>query len=167
MEINFKAEEIIGIAVMMNNGSVPFMGLNTILPQGVENVYKWKPSFMFDKVVKECKQKFESMGIMESYTFTNLTCVMLKSKYQISLANSDNKIVDSIFLSDNNTAGRMTFNDDGTYTMTDELDQKTLVDEMTKKAKEGSYKVYLREHLCKPLTIGVEDIEAIFDLMHI
>lgn len=166
MDIKFTAEEIIGLAVMMNNGSVPFMGLNTILPQGVENVYKWKPSFMFDKVVKDSKQKFEQMGIMESYTFTNLTFVMLKSKYQISLAGKDNKIVDAIFLADNNMAGRMSFNDDGTYTMVDELDQKALVDEFMEKAKAGSYKVYLKEHLCKPITIGAEDIEEIFYLMH-
>ena len=66
MEIQFTADEIIGIAVMMNNGTVPFMGLKTILPHGVENVYKWKPSFMFDKVVKESKKRFEQMGIMES-----------------------------------------------------------------------------------------------------
>ena len=162
----FLADEIIGLAVMMNNGTVPFMGVSTILPQGVENVFKWKPSFMFDKVVKDSKKRFEQMGIMESYNFTNLTYVMLKSKYQISLAKDDGKIVESIFLAENNMAGRMNFEEDGTYTMVDDLDQKTIVEEMTKKAKEGSYKVYLREHLCKPLTIEPEDIEEIFSLMH-
>jgi len=166
LEIKFKAEEIIGLAVMMNNGTVPFMGVATILPQGVENVFKWKPSFMYDKVIKDSKQRFEQMGIMESYNFTNLTYVMLKSKYQISIANDNEKIVESIFLAENNMAGKMEFGDDGAYTMTDELDQKKLVDEMKKKAKEGSYKVYLREHLCKPLTIEPEDIEEIFSLMH-
>ena len=60
----------------------------------------------------------------------------------------------------------MEFSEDGTYLMTDELDQKMIVDEMTKKAKEGKYKVYLRELLCKPLTIDAEDIEEVFSLMH-
>ena len=166
LEIKFTAEEIIGLAVMMNNGTVPFMGVATLLPQGVENVYKWKPSFLFDKVIKDSKQRFEQMGIMESYNFTNLTYVMLKSKFQISLADDSGKIKEAIFLAENNMAGRMEFEDDGTYMMTDDLDQKKLVDETTKKAKEGSYKVFLREHLCKPLTISAEDIEEIFSLMH-
>ncbi len=166
MEVKFTAEEITGLAVMMNNGTVPFLGVATILPQGVENVFRWKPSFMFDKVVKDSRQRFEQMGIMESYNFTNLTYVMLKSKYQISLANESGRIVEAIFLADNNMAGRMEFSEDGTYLMTDELDQKMIVDEMTKKAKEGKYKVYLRELLCKPLTIDAEDIEEVFSLMH-
>lgn len=166
MEIKFTAEEIAGMAVMMNNGSIPFMGLATILPQGVENIFKWKPSFMFDKVVKECKDKFEQMGILESYEFTNLLCAMLKAKYQISIANGD-KLIESMFLGENDTAGTMKFEDDGTYTMTDGFSPKKLVDEFSKKAKESGYKVYLREHLCKPVTISADDIEEIFNLMHI
>ena len=166
LEVKFTAEEIIGLAVMMNNGTVPFMGVSTILPQGVENVYKWKPSFMFDKVIKDSKQRFEQMGIMESYKFTNLTYVMLKSKFQISIADNSGRIVEAIFLADHNMAGRMEFGEDGTYTMTDELDQKKLVDEMTQKAKAGAYKVFLREHLCKPLSIEAEDIEEILAILH-
>lgn len=167
MEVKFTAEEIIGLAVMMNNGTVPFMGVSTILPQGVENVYKWKPSFMYEKVIRDSKQRFEQMGIMESYNFTNLTYVMLKSKYQISLADESGRITESIFLADNNMAGRMEFGTDGTYTMTDDLDQKMIVDEMTEKAKKSSCKVYLRERLCKPLSIEAGDIEEIFSLMHV
>ncbi len=166
LEIKFTAEEISGMAVMMNNGVIPFMGIATILPQGVENVFKWKPSFMYDKVVKECKEKFEQMGIMESYEFTNLLCLMLKSKYQISTANGD-KLIESIFLGENDTAGTMVFESDGTYTMTDGLTPKTLVSEFSKKAKDSGYKVYLREHLCKPVPISADDIEEIFNLMHI
>ena len=85
MEIKFTAEEIIGMAVMMNNGTVPFMGLATILPQGVENVFKWKPSFMFNKVVEASKNRFKEQGIFESFEFTNLTYTMLKSTYQLSI----------------------------------------------------------------------------------
>ena len=166
LEIKFTAEEIVGMAVMMNNGTVPFMGLATILPQGVDNPFKWKPSFMFDKVVKESKSRFEQMGILESYEFTNLTYVMLKSKYQISIAVGD-KLVESIFLAENDTAAKMKFEDDGTYSVTDGFDQKTLVEEFAKQAQDGSYKVFLKEHLCKPVTISADDIEEIFNLMHI
>lgn len=166
MEIKFTAEEIVGMAVMMNNGTVPFMGVASILPQGVENPFKWKPSFMFDRVVKDSKGKFEQMGILESYEFTNLTYTMLKSKYQISIANGD-KLIESIFLAENDSAGKMKFEDDGTYTMTDGFDQKTLVEEFSKQAKESGHRVYLREHLCKPVTISPDDIEEIFNLMHI
>lgn len=168
MEINFTAEQITGLAVMMNNGTVPFMGLATILPQGVENVYKWKPSFMFDKVVKEARSQFEQMGIMESYEFTNLIYTMIKAKYQISIAKGDGENpIESIFLADNNTAGKMLFNSDNTYTMTDGYEPKTLVQEFAKKAKEGSYKVYLREQGEKSVKISADDIEEIFNLMHI
>ncbi len=168
MEIKFTAEEIIGMAVMMNNGSVPFMGLSTILPQGVENVFKWKPSFMFNKVVEASRDKFKENGILESFEFTNLTYTMLKSKYQISITKGDEtKIEEAIFLADNNTAGTMTFNSDGTYTMVDGFDQKTLVSDFSEKAKNGSYKVYLREHLCKPVKISADDIEEVFNLMHV
>ena len=166
MEIKFTAEEIVGMALMMNNGTVPFMGLATILPQGVENPFKWKPSFMFDKVVKDSKGRFEQMGILESYEFTNLTYTMLKAKYQISVANGD-KLVESIFLAENDTAGKFKFEEDGSFTMTDGFDQKALVEEFSKKAKEGGYKVFLREHLCKPVVINADDIEEIFNLMHI
>lgn len=166
MEMSFTADEITGLAVMMNNGTVPFMGLATILPQGVENVYKWKPSFMFDKVVESVKGKFSQMGILESYEFTNLTYTMLKSKYQISIFKGD-RIVESIMLADNNTAGKLVFNDDNTYTMIDGFDPKQLVAEFGKKAEEGGYKVQLREHLSKPVKISANDIEEIFNLMHI
>lgn len=170
MEIVFKAEEIIGMAVMMNNGTIPFMGLATLLPQGVENVFKWKPSFMFDKVVKENTQRFEQMGILESYEFTNLACTMLKSTYQISIAKSasdENKLVESIFLSENNMAGDLVFNDDGTYKMTDGYDAKKLVQDFAKKAKDGDYTVFLKEAHSKPVVIQPEDIEETFNLMHI
>lgn len=153
------------MAVMMNNGTVPFMGLATILPQGVENIYKWKPSFMFDKVVEKAKQKFVQLGILESYEFTNLLYTMLKAQYQISIAKGDN-IEESIFLAGNNTSGRMIFNSDHTYTMTDGYDQKSLVSEFAKKAKDGGYKVYLRENTDKPVEISADDIEEIFNLMH-
>ncbi len=168
MEIKFTTEEIIGIAVMMNNGTVPFMGLATILPQGVENIFKWKPSFMFDKVVKNAKSRFEQMGILESYEFTNLTYTMLKSKYQISILKEEGgKPTESIFLAENNTACKMMFEEDGTFTVTDGLEQKKLVDEFTKKAKDEKAFVSLREHLCKPVEIQADDIEEIFHLMHI
>lgn len=166
MEIKFTAEEIAGMAVMMNNGTIPFMGLSTILPHGVENVFKWKPSFMFDKVVKDCKNKFEQMGILESYEFTNLLCTMLKAKYQISIVNGD-KIIESMFLGDNDMAGTMKFEDDGTYTMIDGLTPKKLVDEFSKKSKESGFKIYLKEFLSKPVVISADDIEEIFNLMHI
>ncbi len=170
MEIVFKAEEIIGMAVMMNNGTIPFMGLATLLPQGVENVFKWKPSFMFDKVVKENTKRFEQMGILESYEFTNLACTMLKATYQISIAKSEedeNHPVESIFLSENNMAGDMVFCDDGTYKMTDGYDAKKLVADFAKKAKEGKYTVFLKEKQGKPVVIQPEDIEETFNLMHI
>ncbi len=166
MEIKFTAEEIIGIAVMMNNGTVPFLGLATILPQGVENVFKWKPSFMFDKVVKSSKARFEQMGIMESYEFTNLTYVMLKSKYQISIAKNE-KLIESMFLAENGAAGTLIFEEDGTYTMTDGKEQKKVVDEFVKKAKSDDYTVYLKEQQSKPVVISAEDIEEVFNLMHI
>ena len=166
LEIKFNAEEIVGMAVMMNNGTVPFMGVASILPQGVENPFKWKPSFMFDKVVKDSKNKFEQMGILESYEFTNLTYTMLKSKYQISIANGD-KLIESIFLAENDTAGKMKFEDDGTFTMTDGFEQKTLVEEFSKEAKDSGYKVFLKEQGSKPVTISSDDIEEIFNLMHI
>lgn len=169
MEIKFTAEEIIGMAVMMNNGTIPFMGLATLLPQGVENVFKWKPSFMFDKVVKDNTARFQQMGILESYEFTNLACTMLKSTYQISIAKgeeNENKPVESIFLSEN-AAGDMVFNDDGTYTMTDGHDPKKLVSDFAKKAKDGGYTVFLKENKGKPIVIMPEDIEETFNLMHL
>lgn len=166
MEIKFTAEQIIGLAVMMNNGTVPFLGLVTILPQGVENVFKWKPSFMFDKVVDTVTEKYKQMGIMESFQFTNLTYTMLKSKYQVSLF-KDGKITESIFLAENNTAGLMTFNEDGTYTMKDEFDPKELVDMFAEKAKKTNCKVYLRERSSKPARISANDITEVFNLMHI
>lgn len=165
MEINFTAEEIAGMAVMMNNGTVPFLGLATVLPHGVENVYKWKPSFMFDKVIEESKKKFRQMGILESYEFTNLTYTMLKCKYQISIAKGE-ALEEAIFLAENNTAGKMIFNSDHTYTVTDGYDQKSLVSEFAKKAKNGGYKAYLREQPSKPAEISADDIEEIFNLMH-
>ncbi len=166
--MNFTPEDIIGIAVMMNNGKVPFLGLSTILPQGVENVFKHKPSFMFSRVVDGCRGKFNEMGILESYQFTNLTYTMLKSKYQISISKGDEtNIEESIFLAENGSAGILKFNDDETYNMSDGMDQKTLVAEFAKKAKEGGYNVFLREHLCKPVKIGADDIEEVFNLMHI
>jgi len=168
LEIQFTADEIIGIAVMMNNGTVPFMGLKTILPHGVENVYKWKPSFMFDKVVKDSKKRFEQMGIMESYEFTNLTYAMLKAKYQISVSKGEGEnLIESIFLCENNACGKMKFNDDGTYTMTDGFVQKKLVSEFTKEAKDNKYTVYLKEQHSSPVEIPAEDIEEIFNLMHV
>lgn len=170
MEIVFKAEEIIGLAVMMNNGVIPFMGLGTLLPQGVENVFKWKPSFMFDKVVKDNTKRFEQMGILESYEFTNLACVMLKYDYQISIAKkkeNENKPLESIFLGENNAAGRMTFEKDSTYKMTDGLDPKKLVAEFQKKAEEGKYTVFLKEKHAKPIIISASDIGETFNLMHI
>ena len=168
MEIQFTADEIIGIAVMMNNGSVPFMGLKTILPHGVENVYKWKPSFMFDKVIKDSKKRFEQMGIMESYEFTNLTYVMLKAKYQISVTKKEgHKLMESIFLCENDTCGKMIFNDDDTYTMTDGFEQKKLVAEFAKAAKDNKYTVYLKEQHSSPVVIQADDIEEIFNLMHV
>ena len=170
MEIVFKAEEIIGLAVMMNNGTIPFMGLGTILPQGVENVFKWKPSFMFDKVVKENTKRFEQMGILESYEFTNLACTMLKATYQISIGksgNDENHIDESIFLSENNAAGDLVFNGDGTYKMTDGYDAKKLAEDFAKKAKSGDYTVYLKERGAKPVVISPEDIVETFNLMHI
>lgn len=166
MEIKFTAEEIAGMSVMMNNGTIPFMGLVTILPHGVENVFKWKPSFMFDKVVKSCKEKFEQMGIMESYEFTNLLCVMLKSKYQVSIAENE-KMLESMFLGDNGTCGIMKFEADGTYTMTDGFKIKQLVQDFSKKAREGNYKIYLREQQCKPVAIVADDIEELLNLMFI
>ncbi len=170
MEIKFTAEEIIGLAVMMNNGTIPFMGVQTLLPQGVENVFKWKPSFMFDKIVKENTERFAQMGILESYEFTNLSCALLKSTYQISVAKDEesiNKPAESIFLSEGNNAGHMTFNDDGTYTMTDGHDPKKLTADFAKKAKEGNYTVFLKESNNKPVVIQPEDIEEIFNLIHI
>ena len=164
--MTFTSEQITGLAVMMNNGSVPFMGLVTILPQGVDNVYKWKPSFMFDKVVKEVTDKYKQMGILESFEFTNLTYTMLKSKYQITVSEGE-KNKESIFLAENNTACKMIFNTDGTYTVTDGFEQKTLVDEFSKKAKDSSYTVWLRENSAKPVKITADDIEEIFNLMHI
>ena len=154
----------------MNNGTIPFMGLSVLLPQGVENVFKWKPSFMFDKVVKDNTERFQQMGILESYEFTNLACTMLKATYQISIAKSkeeEDKPIESIFLSENNIAGRMTFNDNGTYTMTDGFDTKKLVNDFAKKAKEGGYTVFLKEKRGKPIVIQPEDIEETFNLMHI
>lgn len=170
MEIVFTAEEIIGMAVMMNNGTIPFMGLNTLLPQGIENVFKWKPSFMFDKVVKENTARFEQMGILESYEFTNLACTMLKATYQISIAKSahdENKLIESIFLTENNAAGHLVFNSDGTYKMTDGYDAKKLVSDFAKKAKDGGYTVFLKEKQNKPVVIQPEDIVETFNLMHI
>ena len=170
MEITFKAEEIIGLAVMMNNGTIPFMGLGTLLPQGVENVFKWKPSFMFDKVVKENTERFQSMGILESYEFTNLACTMLKSTYQISIAKdeaNENKPEESIFLSENNTAGHMIFEKDGTYKMTDGFDPKQLIADFAGKAKNGKYTVFLKEKGAKPVVIQPEDIEETFNLIHL
>lgn len=170
MEIVFKAEEIIGMAVMMNNGTIPFMGLATLLPQGVENVFKWKPSFMFDKVVKENTQRFRQMGILESYEFTNLACTVLKSTYQISItkgAENENHPVESIFLAENNTAADMVFNDDGTYKVTDGHDPKKLVEDFAKKAKKGGYTVFLKENKGKPAEISPEDIVETFNLMHL
>lgn len=166
MEITFTAEDIAGLAVMMNNGTVPFKGLATILPQGVENIYKWKPSFMFDKVVNDVKKKFEEQGILNSFEFTNLTFVMLKSKYQISIEKGD-KIVESVFLTENHTAGTMVFNDDGTYTMSDGAEPKNLIKEFSKKADSENYKVQLKEYLSKPVKISANDIEEIYNLMHI
>ena len=166
MEIKFNAEEIVGMAIMMNNGTVPFKGVASILPQGVENPFKWKPSFMFDKVVKDSKSKFEQMGILESYEFTNLTYTMLKSKYQISIANGD-KLIESIFLAENDTAGKMKFEDDGTFTMTDGFEQKKLVAEFAKAAKDNKYTVYLKEQHSSPVVISADDIEEIFNLMHV
>ncbi len=166
MEIKFTADEIAGLAVMMHNSSVPFLGLGTILPHGVENVYKWKPSFMFDKVIAQIKDKYSQMGILESYEFTNLTYTMLKSKYQISICNGDHP-QESIMLAENNTAGKLVFNDDGTYTMTDGYDPKQLVKDFAAKAKSSGHKVYLRELGGKPVKISADDIEEIFNLMHI
>lgn len=166
MEITFTADQITGLAVMMNNGTVPFMGLSTILPQGVENVYKWKPSFMFDKVVDGVKEKFKQMGIMESFEFTNLTYTILKAKYQISISKGE-KPEESIFLAENNTAGKMIFNTDGTYTVSDGYDQKELVESFSHKAKNNSYSVFLREAPSKPVKISADDINEIFNLMHI
>lgn len=169
MEIEFKAEEIIGMAVMMNNGTIPFMGVGTLLPQGVENVFKWKPSFMFDKVVKENTERFQQMGILESYEFTNLACTMLKATYQISLAKSEEDAdhpVESIFLSEN-ASGHMTFEDDHTYKMTDGYDSKKLVADFAKKAKDGNFTVFLKEHQGKPVVISADDIEETFNLLHI
>ena len=170
MEINFTAEEIIGMAVMLNNGTIPFMGVGTLLPQGVENVFKWKPSFMFDKVVKDNTDRFAQMGILESYEFTNLACTMLKSTYQISIAKdkeSENKPIESIFLSENNVAGHMFFNSDGTYKMTDGHDPKKLAASFASKAREGKYTVFLKEKHSKPVVIQPEDIEETFNLMHL
>ncbi len=167
MEIKFTADEIAGLAVMMHNSSVPFLGISTILPHGVENVYKWKPSFMFDKVLTQLKEKYSQMGILESYEFTNLTYTMLKSKYQISIGGGEHHLSESIMLAENNTAGKLVFNSDGTYTMTDGYDPKTLVKEFADKAKTGGYKVFLRELGGKPVKIAAEDIEEIFNLMHI
>lgn len=168
VEVKFTADEIIGMAVMMNGGNVPFMGLACILPQGVENVFKWKPSFMFNKVIEASKNRFKERGILESYEFTNLTYTMLKSKYQISITKGDEtQIEESIFLADNNTAGIMVFNSDGTYTMTDGFEQKALVSEFSEKAKSGGYRVYLKESMVKPVKISADDIEEIFNLMHI
>lgn len=166
MEITFTAEEIAGLAVMMNNGSVPFMGIATIIPQGVENVYKMKPSFMFGKVVNEVRDKYKKEGILDSFEFTNLTYTMLKSKYQISIEKGE-KMTESIFLADNNMAGKLVFNNDGTYTMSDGVDPKALVEEFSKKAKSENYKVHLKEISEKPVKISAEDIEEIFNLMHI
>lgn len=166
MEMTFTSEQIAGLAVMLNNGSVPFLGIATILPQGVENIYKWKPSFMFDKVIKEVTDKYKQMGILESFEFTNLTYTMLKSKYQITLSNGE-KNQESIFLAENNTACKMVFNSDGTYTVTDGLEQKALVESFSKKAKDGSFTVWLRENSAKPVKITADDIEEIFNLMRI
>lgn len=154
----------------MNNGTIPFMGLGTLLPQGVENVFKWKPSFMFDKVVKENTDRFQQMGILESYEFTNLACTVLKCQYQISIAKneqSENHPVESIFLAENNTAASMIFEKDGTYKVTDGYDVKKLVDDFAKKAKEGKYTVFLKENGGKPVVISPEDIVETFNLMHI
>lgn len=170
MEIVFKAEEIIGLAVMLNNGTIPFMGVATLLPQGVENVFKWKPSFMFDKLVKENTKRFEQMGILESYEFTNLACVLLKSTYQISTAKSEedeNKPLESIFLADNNASCKMVFNEDGTYTVTDGFETKKLVGDFARQAKEQKLTVFLKEKQAKPIVIQPEDIEETFNLMHI
>lgn len=169
MEIVFKAEEIIGLAVMMNNGVIPFMGLGTLLPQGVENVFKWKPSFMFDKVVKDNTKRFEQMGILESYEFTNLACTVLKATYQISIAKSESDEahpIESIFLSEN-SAGSMVFSDDGTYKVTDGHDAKKLVTDFAKKAKDGGYTVFLKERQARPVVIQPEDIEETFNLIHL
>lgn len=168
MEVNFSADQIAGIAVMMNNGTVPFLGLATILPQGVENVYKWKPSFLFDKVIEDAKDNFKQMGILESYEFTNLTYTMLKARYQISISNGDSdELIESIFLADNNTAGKMVFLPDGKYQMSDGFKQKELVDEFSQKAKDGGYTVYMREKTARPVKIDASDIEEVFNLMHI
>lgn len=166
MEITFTAAQITGLAVMMNNGTVPFLGITTILPYGVENIYKWKPSFMFDKVVGEVTEKYKQMGILESYEFTNLTYTMLKAKYQITISKGE-KPKEAIFLAENNTACGMIFNADGTYTVTDGFDQKALIESFTKKAKEDSYKITLREIPAKPVKISADDIEEVFNLMHI
>ena len=170
MEIIFKAEEIIGLAVMLNNGTIPFMGVGTLLPQGVENVFKWKPSFMFDKLVKENTARFEQMGILESYEFTNLACKLLKATYQISTANSsddENKPIESIFLSENNVSCKMVFNEDGTYTVTDGVKTKKMVDDFANRAKEKKLTVFLKEKQEKPVVIQPEDIQEIFHLIHI
>lgn len=166
MEVTFTAEEIAGLAVSMNNGTVPFMGLVSILPQGVENIYKWKPSFMFDKITASVKNKFKQMGILESYEFTNLTYTMLKFKCQISILEGD-KYVKSMMLTDSNMAGVLKFNDDGTYTMTDGFDPKKLVSDFGKEANDSRYHVQLKEASGKPTQIDAEDIEEIFNLMHI
>ena len=169
MEITFKAEEIIGLAIMMNNGTIPFMGVGTLLPQGVDNIFKWKPSFMFDKLIKENTQRFQTMGILESYEFTNLACTILKATYQISIAKSEadeNHPVESIFLSEN-SAGSMVFCEDGTYKATDGHDAKKLVADFAKKAKQGNYTVFLKEQNTKPIVISADDIEEMFNLLHI
>lgn len=169
MEIVFKAEEIIGLAIMMNNGTIPFMGVGVLLPQGVENVFKWKPSFMFDKVVKENTQRFQTMGILESYEFTNLACTILKANYQISIGKSESNeddIEEAIFLSET-SAGLMEFGSDGTYKATDGHDPKKLVADFAKKAKSGGYTVFLKEHQSKPVVISADDIEETFNLIHL
>lgn len=168
MEISFTAEQITGLAVMMNNCTVPFLGLSTILPYGVENVYKWKPSFMFDKVIIEAKSQFEQKGILETYQFTNLINTMLKAKCQISVVNNDSeKPTEAIFLSGNNTAGKMIFNSDNTYTMSDGYEPKALVQEFKNKINEKHSKVYLREQGERAVKIDKEDLEEIFNLVNI
>lgn len=169
MEIVFKAEEIIGLAIMMNNGTIPFMGVGVLLPQGVENVFKWKPSFLFDKVVKENTKRFQTMGILESYEFTNLACTILKANYQISIGKSESKeddIQEAIFLSES-SAGRMIFSNDGTYKASDGHDPKKLVADFAKKAKDGGYAVFLKEQQSKPVVISADDIVETFNLIHL
>ena len=169
MEIIFKAEEIIGMAIMMNNGTIPFMGVGVLLPQGVENVFKWKPSFMFDKIVKENTQRFQTMGILESYEFTNLVCSVLKATYQISIAKSpedENSPTEAIFLSEN-SASHMSFNKDNTYTVTNGHEPKKLVSDFAKRAKDGNFTVFLKEKQSKPVVISPDDIEETFNLIHI